>query len=149
MIEVRSLTKSFHDKKRGQIRAVDEVSFDCAAGQVFGLLGLNGAGKTTTLRMLATMLRPDSGTARVAGFDLLESPALLRRKIGFLTGNTGLYLRLTGREILRYFGLLEGMRRPAVDERIERFSALLDMASFLDTRVVHMGPPASECACLS
>jgi len=135
MIEVRALTKSFRDKKRGTFRAVDELSFDCPRGQVFGLLGLNGAGKTTTLRVLATMLKPDSGTAKVAGFDLLDDPESVRRKIGFLTGNTGLYLRLTGREILHYFGQLEGMTRKAVDDRITTFSQLLDMESFLDTRV--------------
>jgi sodium transport system ATP-binding protein len=135
MIEVRALTKSFRDKKRGTFRAVDELSFDCPGGQVFGLLGLNGAGKTTTLRVLATMLKPDSGTAKVAGFDLLDHPESVRRKIGFLTGNTGLYLRLTGREILHYFGQLEGMTKQAVDARIAIFSQLLDMESFLDTRV--------------
>ena len=135
MIEVESLTKSFHDKKRGTIRAVDDLSFRCPAGEVYGLLGLNGAGKTTTLRLLATMLKPDSGTARVAGADLLREPETVRHKIGFLTGSTGLYLRLTGREILRYFGQLEGMPARQVDERIERFATLLDMGAFLDVRV--------------
>ena len=69
MIEARNLSKFFHDKKRGEIRAVDNVSFTCRPGQIYGLLGANGAGKTTTLRLLATLLRPTSGSAAVAGFD--------------------------------------------------------------------------------
>lgn len=135
MISVTGLTKSFHEKKRGIVRAVDQLTFECRPGQVFGLLGLNGAGKTTTLRILATMLKPEAGTARVAGFDLLEQPDDVRRHIGFLTGNTGLYLRLTGRETLRYFGGLQGLSLKVVDERIERFTHVLDMGSFLDARV--------------
>jgi len=135
VISVSGLTKSFQEKKRGTFRAVDRVSFECRPGQVYGLLGLNGAGKTTTLRLLATMLKPDEGTAQVAGFDLLEKPDDVRRRIGFLTGNTGLYLRLTGRETLQYFGRLQGLTQSVVDERIERFARLLDMPSFLDVRV--------------
>jgi sodium transport system ATP-binding protein len=135
MIELRELTKSFEDKKRGTVVAVDHLSFRCDAGQVFGLLGLNGAGKTTTLRLLATMLKPDSGTATVAGFDLLSQPDGVRRSVGFLTGNTGLYMRLTGRETLRYFGRLQGLADGAVEQKIEEYSRLLDMGEFLDTRV--------------
>jgi len=74
MIEARSLTKLFSDKKRGQIRAVDGVSFTCRPGQIYGLLGANGAGKTTTLRLLATLLQPTSGGATVAGFDVRTQP---------------------------------------------------------------------------
>jgi sodium transport system ATP-binding protein len=135
VITVSGLTKVFQDKKRGTVRAVDGLSLECRPGSVFGLLGLNGAGKTTTLRILATMLRPDSGTATVAGFDLLAQPDRVRRSIGFLTGNTGLYLRLTGRETLRYFGQLQGLSAGTVHERIERYSRLLDMGEFLDVRV--------------
>jgi sodium transport system ATP-binding protein len=135
MITVSNLTKTFRDKKRGTVKAVDQLCLECRPGSVFGLLGLNGAGKTTTLRMLATMLRPDSGTANVAGFDLLEQPDDVRRRVGFLTGNTGLYLRLTGRETLRYFGQLQGLSRKTVEDRIERFSGLLSMADFIDVRV--------------
>jgi sodium transport system ATP-binding protein len=135
MIQLHELCKSFKDKKRGKVNAVDELSLACGAGEVYGLLGLNGAGKTTTLRMLATMLKPDSGSAQVAGFDLLEQPEQVRRHIGFHTGNTGLYLRLTGREILRYFGELQGMDKTKVGLRIERFSQMLNMNDFLDVRV--------------
>jgi sodium transport system ATP-binding protein len=135
MIQLHNLSKSFKDKKRGKVAAVDRLSLACESGQVYGLLGLNGAGKTTTLRMLATMLKPDSGSAKVAGFDLTDQPEQVRRNIGFLTGNTGLYIRLTGREILRYFGLLQGMDKNLVDQRIERFSEMLNMGDFLDVRV--------------
>ncbi|MFQ5664644.1 MAG: ATP-binding cassette domain-containing protein, partial [Terriglobia bacterium] len=74
MIEAQELTKVFRDRKRGEIRAVDRVSFRCQPGQIYGLLGANGAGKTTTLRMLATILQPTEGSARVAGFDINEEP---------------------------------------------------------------------------
>jgi len=135
MIEVRELAKTFHDKKRGAVTAVNQLSFRCEAGQVYGLLGLNGAGKTTTLRLLATMIKPDSGGATVAGFDLLKESAEVRRHVGFLTGNTGLYMRLTGREILQYFGQLQGLDQATLKPRIEQFSAMLSMDGFLDTRV--------------
>jgi sodium transport system ATP-binding protein len=135
MIQLHNLSKSFKDKKRGKVNAVDQLSLACGAGEVYGLLGLNGAGKTTTLRMLATMLKPDSGGAEVAGFNLLDQPEQVRQHIGFLTGNTGLYLRLTGREILRYFGELQGMEKAQVGDRIERFSQMLNMDDFLDVRV--------------
>lgn len=135
MIEVHELTKTFHDKKRGTITAVDHLTFRCEAGQVYGLLGLNGAGKTTTLRLLATMLKPDGGGGSVAGHDLLEAPAAVRNSIGFLTGNTGLYMRLTGREILRYFGKLHGMDDGELGQRIDEFADMLQMTDFLDVKV--------------
>jgi sodium transport system ATP-binding protein len=74
MIEVRNLSKRFRDKKRGEIRAVDDISFRCQPGQIYGLLGANGAGKTTTLRMLATILEPTDGTALVCGYAIVEHP---------------------------------------------------------------------------
>ena len=74
MIEARALSKRFHDKKRGEIHAVERVSFRCQPGQIYGLLGANGAGKTTTLRMLATILEPTAGTALVCGYDVVEQP---------------------------------------------------------------------------
>ena len=83
MIEVIDLCKTFHDKKRGEIRAVDRVSFQCRPGEIFGLLGPNGAGKTTTLRMLATILQPSSGSARIQGYDIARQGEEVRRNIGF------------------------------------------------------------------
>jgi len=101
LVSVETLTKSFTDKKLGTIKAADEVSFECRPGEVYGLLGPNGAGKTTTLRLLSTILKPDAGTATVCGFDIVTQAAQVRKHIGFLSGDTGLYRRLTGREILR------------------------------------------------
>ena len=95
MIEARGLSKIFNDKKRGEVRAVDSVSFRCEPGQIYGLLGANGAGKTTTLRMLATILAPTAGAATVAGFDVVREPAKVRAHIGFLSTATALYDRLT------------------------------------------------------
>src|SRR5690554_7162367 len=104
LIDVKNLSKSF-----GEVKAVDDVSFTVAAGEVYGLLGPNGAGKTTTLRILATLLDADSGSATVAGHDIVAEPEAVRSSIGVVNGGMGLYDRLSGREILHYFGALYGM----------------------------------------
>src|SRR5438128_6278790 len=98
MIQVDRLTKSFRDLRRGQIVAVDHISFEARPGEIFGLLGPNGAGKTTTMRILCTVLRPTSGTARVAGFDLATQAGEVRKYIGFLSANTGVYDRMSAWE---------------------------------------------------
>ena len=134
MIEAHQLTKIFKDKKRGEIRAVDGVSFRAAPGQIYGLLGANGAGKTTTLRLLATLLQPSGGTATVAGFDVGREPERVRANVGFLAASTALYGRLTAREMITYFGELNGLALPEIKLRISRLSAELDMAEFLDRR---------------
>src|SRR5947208_5801562 len=119
MSYVEELRKVFHDKRRGgAVTAVDGVTFEAKAGEIFGLLGRNGAGKTTTLRMLATILTPTSGTARVAGQDVNEKPGEVRKRICYLSGDTKLYDRLTGRELLSYFGELAGMSRASIAGRI-------------------------------
>src|SRR5947209_5837268 len=102
-IQVTNLTKYFYDPKRGNFAAVDNLSFSCGKGEILGLLGPNGAGKTTTLRMIGTILTADSGTVIVEGFDTCKSPEQVRQHIGFLSAETGLYERLTPREILQYF----------------------------------------------
>ena len=135
MIEVDGLVKVFHDRKRGEVRAVDGIYFEVNPGEIFGLLGLNGAGKTTTLRMLATILTPTAGTAKVDGHDIRENPVEVRRRVGFLSGDTGLYHRLTPRELLSYFGELYGMDRKKINDRIEELSTLLDMEGFLDVKI--------------
>ncbi len=138
MIEVQGLRKTFHDRKKGDILAVKDVSFTCQPGKVFGLLGRNGAGKTTTLRMLATILSPTSGTAKVAGFDIVQKPAEVRRRIGYLSGDTKLYDRLTGRELLTYFGTLAGMEPSAIPARIEALAGPFALTDLLDKRVGKM-----------
>ncbi len=121
MIEVQGLTKRFHGET--VVTAVDHISFHCEPGEVFGLLGPNGAGKTTTLRMLATLLRPDEGRAVLAGHDAASNPEAVRASIGYLSTTTGLYGRLTAREMIAYFARLQGVERPAArtDELVERF----------------------------
>src|SRR2546426_10553118 len=117
MIEAAHLTKVFHDRKRGDIRAVDGVTFRCQPGQIYGLLGANGAGKTTTLRMLATILEPTDGTARVAGYDVVEESQKVRANVGFLSTATALYGRLTAQEMVEYFGRLHGLDEVRSEER--------------------------------
>src|SRR5580693_1690879 len=134
MIQVKGLSKTFSDSKRGTRLAVDDVSFEVRAGEVFGLLGPNGAGKTTTLRMLATLLKPSSGTATLNGFEITREPQKVREQIGFLSGDMGLYGRLTPLEILNFFGALNGMDAAHRASRIERLMAMLDMKSFAGVR---------------
>jgi sodium transport system ATP-binding protein len=134
MIEAKDLCKNFKDKKRGVVKAVDHVSFSCHAGEVYGLLGPNGAGKTTALRILSTALKPTTGTALIAGIDVSLDPQTVRTRIGFLSGNTGLYGRLTAREMVTYFGRLYGMTERAIKDRTAQLFTLLDMNSFADTR---------------
>nr|MBN2277825.1 ATP-binding cassette domain-containing protein [candidate division Zixibacteria bacterium] len=134
MIKAERLTKIFKDRKRGEIRAVDEISFTCEPGQVYGLLGPNGAGKTTTLRMLSTALRPSFGTALINGVDVVRDPQKVRSQIGFLSGNTGLYARLNPREMVRYFGRLYGMTGDQIAERTRVIFDMLEMNDFADTR---------------
>ena len=114
---------------------VDHISFEVGQGEIFGLLGPNGAGKTTTLRMLATLLKPSAGRARVGGKDVTAEPAEVRRKIGFLSGDTGLYHRLTSREILRIFGRLNGIDEARLRTRIDEVAAMLRMEEFIDTKI--------------
>ncbi|WP_425145745.1 ATP-binding cassette domain-containing protein [Deinococcus sp.] len=129
MLQVAHLSKSY-----GKFRALADVNFSAQAGEVFGLLGPNGAGKTTLLRILSTLLRPDSGTARVAGYDVLQEPEAVRRSIGVVNGGMGLYDRLSGREMLRYFAGLYGLTQAQADARIAELDATLDLSGTLDTR---------------
>ena len=130
MIEVHDLCKVFHDPTRGSVRAVDRVSFRVGAGEVFGLLGANGAGKTTTLRMLCTVLKPSAGRATIAGFDVVRQASEVRRHIGFLSANTGVYDRMTALEMVSYYGRLNGLNGRALDERIDGLFTELNMNDF-------------------
>jgi sodium transport system ATP-binding protein len=116
------------------LAAVKGASFEVGEGEVFGLLGPNGAGKTTLLRMLGTIISPTSGACYIGGVDAATAPDSIRRDIGFLSGNTRLYARLTGRETLRYFGRLFQMDDARIAARIEELVTLLEMQAFIDRR---------------
>src|SRR5207253_8433360 len=118
VIEALNLSKRFQDKKRGEVRAVDDVSFTCRPGEIYGLLGANGAGKTTTLRMLATILEPTEGTARLCGHDIVEHPERVRKNCGFLSTATALYPRLTAQEMGDYSGRLIGLDAAQLRKRM-------------------------------
>ncbi|MDP2944879.1 MAG: ATP-binding cassette domain-containing protein [Atribacterota bacterium] len=135
MIQVEGLTKIFHDKKRGKIVAVNNLQFNCQKGQVFGLLGPNGAGKTTTLRILATMILPTKGEIMVNGLDIVKHAAKVRRQIGFLSSETGLYDRFTPRETILFFGRINGMEDKIIEKRMAEIFQNLDMEDFQDVRV--------------
>ena len=122
MIQAHQLTKEFPDLKRGRVRALDNVSFEIPEGEIFGLLGPNGAGKTTCLRILSTVLQPTSGTARVADFDVSEYPADVRRRIGFMSNNTGIYDRMTAREMVQYFGRLYAWKKTHSTHASKKYS---------------------------
>src|SRR3954470_15054171 len=121
MIEARNLTKTYG----GEVRALAGLSFEVAAGTVFGLLGPNGAGKSTAVKVLTTLAAPDGGEARVAGRDVLREPAQVRRSIGVVAQKSGLDPDLTGRENVALQGRLQGMRGAELDRRthelLERF----------------------------
>ena len=129
MIEVSHLRKTF-----GKVIAVDDVSFRAENGQITGLLGPNGAGKTTTLRVLYTIMKPDSGAATVDGYDVLRSPLEVQRRMGVLPDAHGLYPRLTARENIRYYGRLHGMGGAALEDKIDYLVKILEMDDFSDRR---------------
>ena len=114
------------------VTALNGVNLAVQAGEIVGLLGPNGAGKTTALRILAGILTPTAGRVSVNGLDLRTHPLAAKQHIGFLSGDTQLYHRLTPREVLRYFGRLYGMINGALEERIEQLVTELEMDSFAD-----------------
>ena len=129
MIEVQGLAKRF-----GPVEAVREVSFSAADGRITGLLGPNGAGKSTTLRMLYTVLRPDAGSARIDGTDVVADPLAARRSIGVLPHSAGIYRQLTARENIRFYGELHGLAPALLRRRIDELVGRLDMTEFADRR---------------
>jgi sodium transport system ATP-binding protein len=132
MIHVDNLTKSFRDLRRGEVVAVDHVSFDAHAGEVFGLLGPNGAGKTTTMRILCTVLKPSGGVATLAGYDVFTQPGLVRQHIGFLSANTAIYDRMSAWEMVEYFGRLYNMEGEYLAKRMDEVFTSLQMNDFRD-----------------
>lgn len=134
MIEAEHLSKTFYLPAGKRIEAVRDVSLRVEQGEIYGLLGPNGAGKTTLLRMLGTILTPSSGSCRIAGVPVATHPLEARRRIGFLSGNTKIYGRLSPAEVLAYFGRLYNMSRQAVASRTQELAQLLDMEKFMRRR---------------
>ena len=129
MISVNGLRKSF-----GEVKAIDGVSFDAGDGLVTGLLGPNGAGKSTTLRVLYTVLKPDSGSATIDGIDVVANDLEARRRIGTLPHSSGLYPHLTARENIAYYAKLYGLSPELIDDRIEQLVQQLEIGDFADRR---------------
>jgi ABC-2 type transport system ATP-binding protein len=129
-IEARDLTRTF-----GSFTAVDHISFDVRAGEVFGFLGANGAGKTTAMRMLIGLLAPSGGTARVAGHDVYTESEAIKRSIGYMSQRFSLYEDLTPRENIRLYGGIYGLTRQQIRERTERMLARLGLARVADEQV--------------
>ncbi|HOX71671.1 MAG: ATP-binding cassette domain-containing protein [Dokdonella sp.] len=129
MIELRDLHKSF-----GTVRAVDGVSFTARDGEITGLLGPNGAGKTTTLRMLYTLMKPDSGQVLVDGIDAAVDPIAVRKRLGVLPDARGLYKRLSSRENIEYFGRLQGMDEATIASRSAALIKALEMEEIAERR---------------
>jgi sodium transport system ATP-binding protein len=134
-VSVQGLTKTFYDESRGELRAVDGIDFECQPGQIFGLLGANGAGKTTTLRMLATILKPTSGRARLMGHDVLIAPEAVRANLGFSSSTTALYPRLTARETLEFFARINGVPDASVHQRVDALVERFGLDDYADARV--------------
>jgi sodium transport system ATP-binding protein len=134
-VEVSGLAKDFADEGRGIVQAVKGIDFHCGPGEVFGLLGANGAGKTTTLRMLATLLKPSAGTARVMGFDVREHALEVRRNLGFHSASTALYPRLTTRETLEFFARINKVPKKEVKSRVDGLIERFELQSYAHTRV--------------
>ena len=129
LIETRNLAKQF-----GAVHAVRDVTFSAPDGAITGLLGPNGAGKTTTLRMIATLVAPTQGSAKVDGIDCRSSPLAVRARIGVLSDARGLYGRLTARENIVYYGELRGMAPEAIDRAVVGLAEMFDLTALLDRR---------------
>ncbi|MBT3767376.1 MAG: ATP-binding cassette domain-containing protein [Rhodospirillaceae bacterium] len=129
MINVSGLRKSF-----GSVTALDGINFKAQDGEVTGLIGPNGAGKTTALRILYTVMQPDSGAAEIDDFDTVSHRQEVQRRIGVLPDSRGLYPRLTAREHIRYYGRLHGMGGKALEAQIDTLVEALGMGEFADRR---------------
>jgi sodium transport system ATP-binding protein len=129
VIEIEALHKSF-----GAVRAVDGVSFKAGDGRITGLLGPNGAGKSTCLRILSTVLKPDSGSARIGGIDIAADPLAARRVLGALPHSSGLYQQLTARENIEYYGRLHGLPEAALAARATALIERLELAAVADRK---------------
>ena len=154
MIEVEGISKVFervksednpNAKKKKRIRikkeefyAVDDISFKANAGEIVGILGPNGAGKTTLLRMLGGILTPNEGSIKVDGYDHITNSNEIKKQIGFLSGNTKLYERITPRELLNIFGQLYEMNQSDIQHKTDEIFKVLRMGEFGDNRIEHL-----------
>lgn len=132
MIDVHNLSKVFPLSGGRDLTAVDAISFSVEAGEVYGLLGPNGAGKTTTLRMLLGLLRPSDGYAAIGGFRSVEFPDEVKRRVGLVAANTGLYQYLSARELLLFFADLYGMPVESARDELDRLAQLLGLSEYID-----------------
>jgi ABC-2 type transport system ATP-binding protein len=131
IIQAAALTKVF----AGDVKAVDAIDFEVKEGEIFGFLGPNGAGKTTTIKMLNTLLRPTSGTAIVAGFDVLKDPAEVRKSIGYVAQDVGVDEHATGRENLTLYGHFYRLDNKTIKQRIKEIFELVDLTGYEDKMV--------------
>ncbi|HET7419138.1 MAG TPA: ATP-binding cassette domain-containing protein [Candidatus Dormibacteraeota bacterium] len=122
------------EKQLGANKVLRGISFEAQSGEIFGLLGPNGAGKTTTLRIVCTLLAPDGGSVDVLGFGVRTAPAEVRRRVGVVTAEIGVYPRLTARENIKYFAELSGVLDGELDRKVAAVIDRLDMASFAGQR---------------
>ncbi len=132
MIRVDRLSKHYRDLRRGRVTALNNVTFEARPGEIFGILGPNGAGKTTILRIISTLLRPTDGTASIDGFDVVAEPDEVRRRIGFVSCNTAIYDRMTGWEMVEYFGRLHQLPAEVLTARMETLFERLKMNELRD-----------------
>ncbi len=132
MVRTVDIAKHFTDPKRGVVKAVDGVTLEAHPGKILGLLGANGAGKTTLLRMLSTVIQPTGGSAIVNDFDVVKDPQKVRASIGFMSNSTALYGRLKAKEMIEYFGQLNGLSEERLKERWEFVREKLDLSEFED-----------------
>jgi len=132
-INLIDVTKIFEPPKGKPVVAVDSISLEVRRGEIFGLLGPNGAGKTTALRMISTILEPTSGKVLVDGLDTVSEADEVRRRLGFLSGDTGLYKNLKAREMIEFFGRLYGMDENKLRERVDYLIDVLDMERYAGT----------------
>jgi ABC-type multidrug transport system ATPase subunit len=134
MIRVEGLTKVFPNPDGSEKTAVDHISFEVQPAEIYGLLGPNGAGKTTTLRMISGLLRPTAGRVWIDGLEVTGQLDQVKRRIGYLTSNTGLYARLSPLEMLDYFAVLYSIPRAQASRRIAELVEWLGMGSYLKLR---------------
>lgn len=150
---VKTVAKDKKNKKSSKVEfyAVNDISIQVSKGEILGVLGPNGAGKTTLLRMLATIMEPTSGSISISTKDNVQitDPVKVKQEIGYLSGNTKLYHRLSVREMLRMLGEIYGIEKSECEERIDQISKLLDMEDFCDNRIERLSTGQTQRASIA